>query len=63
MDCKYNITLPNIGVCCGAYCKSIRVDAKDWLHFPICTKVNCPLIYPELLEGAILLEIKNEEVV
>ena len=54
MDCKHNITIPTIGVCCGAYYKSKRKDKKEWLHFPICKDENCPLAHPELLEGATL---------
>lgn len=54
MNCKYNITLPTIGVCCEAYAKSVRADGKVWAHFPICTEANCPLIHSDLLEGATL---------
>ena len=60
MDCKYNIILPNIGVCCKAYYESIRADGKEWLHFPICTEANCPLIHPEVLDDAILESEVNE---
>lgn len=53
-DCKYNILIPNAGICCQAYYKSIRPDGKGWMHFPACDEQNCPLMHPELLEGAIL---------
>lgn len=63
MNCKYNILLPSIGACCTAYYKSRREDGKEWLHFPVCTEVNCPLNYSELLEGAMLEseEVRMEE--
>ena len=52
--CKYNLFIPTIGTCCGAYAESFREDGKFWAHFPMCAESNCPLIHPELLEGAIL---------
>ena len=52
MNCKYNMTIPNVGVCCKAYYESIRPDGKGWMHFPACMEVNCPLIHSELLDGA-----------
>ena len=60
MDCKYNMTIPTIGVCCEAYVKSKRKDGKEWLHFPICKEANCPLIHSELLEGAMLESEENK---
>lgn len=55
-DCKYNLPIPNTGIHCKAYYESIRPDGKGWMHFPTCNESNCPLIHPELLEGAILVE-------
>lgn len=54
MKCKYEMFVPDVGICCNAYFKSVREDGKGWTHFPICTEKNCPLIHSELLEGAIL---------
>ncbi len=54
--CKYQIELVTAGTCCKAYFESIRPDGKGWMHFPTCNKSNCPLIHPELLEGAILVK-------
>ena len=56
MNCKYNINIHFMGVCCKAYYESKRKDGKPWLHFPLCSEENCPLIYSELLEGATLTE-------
>ena len=39
-------------VCCKAYFDSKRADGKLWCHFPKCFDINCPLLHPELLEGA-----------
>lgn len=55
-DCKYQIDLLTAGICCKAYLESIRPDGRGWMHFPDCNESNCPLIHPELLEGAILVE-------
>ena len=52
--CLYSLEIPKIGLCCEAYYKSKRNDGKEWMHFPYCKKENCPLEYPELLEGATL---------
>ena len=63
MNCKYNITIPTIGICCGAYVESKRKDGKIWGHFPVCKEENCPLIHSELLEGAILEnEVNKNEI-
>lgn len=59
MNCEYNISIPDIGVCCNAYSKSVRADGKVWAHYPTCTEGNCPLVHKELLEGAIL---ESEEI-
>ena len=56
IDCKYQMTIPAIGIHCKAYYESIRPDGRGWMHFPACNETNCPLIHPELLEGAILVE-------
>ena len=37
---------------CSAYSKSKRKDGKYWAHYPECKSKNCPLVFPELLEGA-----------
>ena len=50
--CEYSFEIPNIGICCGAYRKSKRADGLHWGHYPICEIENCPLIYPDLLDGA-----------
>ena len=52
MNCKYNMAIPNVGICCKAYYESIRPDGKGWMHFPICMETNCPLIHSELLGEA-----------
>ena len=54
MECKYNLEIPTIGTCCGAYSKAKRTDGKHWSNYPECTEENCPLLNPELLEGATL---------
>lgn len=60
-ECRYNIFLPTIGICCKAYYVSKRADGKGWMHFPLCTEENCPLVHSELLEGAILESEDNNE--
>lgn len=63
MNCKYNISIPNVGICCKAYYESVRKDGLGWMHFPVCDEANCPLIHSELLEGAILKsEGKNDNI-
>lgn len=61
MDCKYNMLIPPVGICCEAYSKSTRADGKWWAHFPICSEDSCPLLHSKLLEDAVL-ESENEEV-
>lgn len=70
-DCIYGIVLPVAGTCCDVYSHSKRPDKKWWAHWPKCSKENCPLEHPELLEGAIfdkekfiknLNELKEEDV-
>ena len=56
IECNYTIDIPFVGICCKAYYKSKRKDGKLWLHFPLCSEENCPLLHPELLEGATLTE-------
>ena len=51
-ECPYEFDIPHAGICCKAYYSSKRVDGKLWCHFPKCAEINCPLLYPELLEGA-----------
>lgn len=53
--CEYSLDIPNVGMCCGAYSKSKRTDGLHWSHYPICEIENCPLMYPDLLDGAELL--------
>ena len=55
-ECPYKIKLPVSGVWCNAYSKSKRLDGRWWAHWPKCSNENCPIEYPELLEGAILIE-------
>ena len=50
--CEYSFEITNVGMCCGAYSKSKRIDGKHWSHYPICEIKNCPLVYPDLFEGA-----------
>ena len=52
-QCKYAIEFPGMGLHCMVYSFSKRPDNKWWAHFPECSKENCPLENPELLEGAI----------
>ena len=51
-ECKYNIVIPQIGVCCRAYYESESKDGRKWMHFPLCNEETCPLKHPELLGGA-----------
>ena len=44
---------PNRTVC-GAYADAKRADGKLWQYYPKCEDKNCPLRYPELLDGATL---------
>ena len=60
-ECKHQIDLLSAGICCKAYFKSIRPDGRGWMHFPNCSESNCPLIHPELFEGAILIEEDSED--
>ena len=50
--CGYSLDILNVGMCCGAYSQSKRADGLYWGHYPICEEKNCPLMYPDLLEGA-----------
>ena len=50
--CEYRLEIPNVGICCGAYSKSKRTDGLHWSHYPLCENKNCPLMHPNLLEGA-----------
>lgn len=58
--CQYVMNVPAIDgihpemTLCGAYSKSKRPDGRWWAHFPECSEAKCPLIHPELLEGAML---------
>ena len=52
-QCRYSIIIPEAGSCCTVYSYSKRPDNKWWAHFPECSKENCPLEHPELLEGAV----------
>ena len=52
--CKYELYIPDVGICCAAYSRSKRKDGLEWMHFPKCMDEKCPLKHPELLEGAIL---------
>ncbi len=60
-NCKYNLNIPNVGMCCKAYYESTRQDGKGWMHFPSCNESDCPLMHPELLEGAILESEENNK--
>lgn len=50
--CEYSFEISNIGICCGAYGESKRPDGRHWAHYPFCEENDCPLIHPDLLEGA-----------
>ena len=52
IHCEYSFEIPKIGICCGAYGESKRPDGRHWAHYPFCEEKYCPLIHPELLEGA-----------
>lgn len=54
-DCKYRLEIPNVPeMCCDAYSQSKRPDGRHWSHYPECAGKNCPLLYPYLLQGAVL---------
>jgi len=52
IHCEYSFEIPKIGICCGAYGESKRPDGRHWAHYPFCEEKDCPLIHPELLDGA-----------
>lgn len=53
--CKYEFQFQfEDGVYCGAYSQAKRKDGLSWAHYPECKPENCPLMYPELLDGATL---------
>ena len=51
--CIYSIILPEAGICCNVYNNAKRPDGKWWAHWPKCTIDKCPILNPELLEGAV----------
>jgi hypothetical protein len=59
-NCRYCMEIPmlkhpmHMVIHCGAYSVSKRKDGLHWGHYPACKPENCPVIHPELLEGAIL---------
>jgi len=59
-NCKYEMPFPDKPppfdgkIHCDAYSESKRKDGLHWAHYPECKEENCPLIHPELLEGAVL---------
>lgn len=55
-QCHYNLVIPTVGTCCAVYSYSKTPDNKWWAHFPECSKENCPLEHPELLDGAVFDE-------
>ena len=55
--CTFELEIPEVGICCKAYYLSKRQDERVWCHFPDCSNKNCPLMHPELLEGA---ELQND---
>ena len=57
--CIYKHELPVSGDWCWAYWSSDRPDGRLWCHWPICSKENCPIKHPELLEGAKLSESED----
>ena len=59
--CQYHFPIPTAGLCCGAYSASKPTKEnrwRHWAHYPNCSKENCPLKHPELLDGRTL---KTEE--
>lgn len=51
--CQYHFAIPTAGICCRAYyeSKDARGRTHMWGNYPNCNEKNCPLKYPELLEG------------
>lgn len=39
---------------CNMYSISERKDGKEWAYWPVCSSENCPLIHPELMDGAVV---------
>ena len=52
---RHELLVPTSG-CCWAYYEAKRPDGLKWVHFPTCSKENCPIKHPDLLEGAKLSE-------
>ena len=52
--CEYHFEIPTVGLCCDAYSQSVRKDGKHWANWPFCCEEACPMVHPELLEGAVL---------
>ena len=51
--CSYKEKIPeDTNIYCMAYSKSIRPDGYHWGHYPYCCYFDCPIVHPELLEGA-----------
>lgn len=58
--CTYRIeNLLSHGYLCDAYYQSDRSDKRTWLYWPECTQNLCPLLHHELLDGAVLHELRN----
>ena len=55
-QCNYDVIFPDGEIRCMVYSHSKRPDNKWWAHWPKCSKENCPLEHPELLEGAVFDE-------
>ena len=57
-NCKFCMEIPvhpmHLAIHCGAYSASKRKDGLHWAHYPKCKIENCPVVHPELLDGAIL---------
>lgn len=49
--CQSHFEIPRIGQCCGYYIKTLDPYGVRWHHYPECCEENCPIMYPELLEG------------
>lgn len=52
MGCPYVIRIGESR--CNMYHLSQRKDGKLWEHYPVCSSENCPLIHPELMDGAVV---------
>ena len=50
-NCEHHFPIPNIGMCCGYYSKTVDAYGMGYAHYPNCKKENCPFAHPELVAG------------